>query len=95
MVKYIFSSLLSSLPVMCFVILLLKETSDAIPAINTVVQVTKTQVLFNTPISLVPLYTPKHFVSSASVTEAIWLQKALAVALQLQLSQEGELLQQP
>lgn len=82
---------------MCFelLILILKETGDAIPAINTVEQVTKTRVLFNTSISMVPLYTHKHFASSGSVTEAIWLQKALAVALQLQLSQEGELLQQP
>lgn len=43
---------------MCFelLMLLLKETGDAIPAIKTVVQVTK--ALFNTPISMVPLHIP-------------------------------------
>lgn len=38
--------------------LLLKETGDAISAIKTVVQITKTWVLFNALISMLPLYIP-------------------------------------
>lgn len=82
---------------MCFELLiqLLKETGDAIPAINTVVQVTRHGYCLRYLFPWFLFILPKLFASSTSVAEAIWLQRTLAVPLQLQLSQQGELLQQP